>query len=168
MSNYLKEFNFERPPKKITYFDTEPLSLNSEFTFFHNKTKFRKELTRLQNLFKSYTKSPLMASAIRDTYLKEEYTEKYLIVLFTTSEYIEETNKIIDSHNEMEFNPGCFFLEATSKYILLLTRDMDGLTSGVDMMESILNQILEDYMIQKRYNEYIMICPFQITDCTQD
>ena len=168
MSNYLNEFNFERPPKKITYFDTEPLSLNSEFTFFHNKTKFRKELTRLQNLFKSYTKSPLMASAIRDTYLKEEYTEKYLIVLFTTSDNIEETNKIIDGHNEMEFNPGCFFLETTSKYILLLTRDMEGLTSGVDMMESILNQILEDYMIQKRYNEYIMICPFQITDCTQD
>ena len=129
MSNYLKEFTFERPPKKITYFDTEPLSINSEFTFFHNKTKFRKELTRLQNLFKSYTKSPLMASAIRDTYLKEEYTEKYLIVLFTTPDNIEETNRIIEIHTDIEFNPGCFFLETTSKYMLLLARDMGGLTS---------------------------------------
>ena len=167
MSNYLKEFNFERLPKKITYFDTEPLSLSNEFTFFHNKTKFRRELTRLQNLFKSYTKSPLMASAIRDTYLKEEYTEKYFIVLFTTPDNIQEANKIVDNHNEIEFNPGCFFLETTSKYMLLLARDMEGLTSGVNMMESILNQILEDYMVPKRYNEYIMICPFQITDCTQ-
>ena len=167
MLNYLKEFNFERPPEKITYFDKEPLSLNSEFTFFHNKSRFRKELTRLQNLFKSYTKAPLMASSIRDTYLKEEYTEKYFIVLFTTLDNIGEINKIIDDHNEIEFNPGCFFLETTSKYLLLLARDMEGITSGINMMESILNQVLEDYMIQKRFDEFIMIRPFKIIDCTQ-
>ena len=166
MSNFLKEFEFEKPPKKITYFDTDTLKLSNDFQFLHNKSKFRKELTRLQNLVKSYTNSPLMVSAFRDSYIKEEYTEKYLIVLFTTPDCIEETNKIIEGYTDIEFSTGCFILETKAKYMLLLTRDMKGLISGVNMMESILNQILEDYMIRKQYNEYIMIRPFKITDYT--
>ncbi|KKL10650.1 hypothetical protein LCGC14_2553710, partial [marine sediment metagenome] len=47
------------------------------------------------------------------------------------------------------------------------TREMEGLIPGIDMLESILNQVLEDYNIQKRFNDFIMIRPFKIIDCTQ-
>ncbi|MFX0156245.1 MAG: hypothetical protein ACFE9Q_17115, partial [Candidatus Hodarchaeota archaeon] len=69
MSSFLKEFKFEKSPLKITYLDKEPLKLTNEFIFFHNKSKFRKELNRLQYLIKSYTKVPLHAAGIRDSYL---------------------------------------------------------------------------------------------------
>ena len=60
MSTFLKEFKFEKTPSKITYLDEEPLKLSNEYIFFHNKSKFRKELNRLQYLIKSYTKYPFM------------------------------------------------------------------------------------------------------------
>ena len=167
MSKYLNEFEFERLPKKITYSDKDPLILSNELTFYHNKNKFRKELTRLQNLFKTYTKTPLLATAIRDTFLKEEYTEELLIVMFSTSENLKEINQIIEAQSELKLNQGCFYLGATSKYMLLLARDMEGLKLGVDSMESILNQILENFMNQKIFDDYIMIRPFEIYDCKE-
>lgn len=167
MPNFLNKFEFDKFPKKIEYFDNDPLCLNKEFVFFHNKSKFRRELTRLQNLIKSFTNSPLKVAGIRDGLLKEELTEKYLIILFTTPEIVQNINQIIDDRSDIEFNPGCFLLESTSKYLLLLTREMEGLIPGIDMLESILNQVLEDYKIQKRFDEFIMIRPFKIIDCTQ-
>jgi len=161
----LKEFEFDKSPKNITYFDNEPLKLNNEFIFFLNKSKFRKELTRLQNLIKSYIKTPLIVSGIRDTYLKKQYTEKYLIVLFTTSENVKEINAIIEAHSDIELSPGCVFLETNSEYLLLLTRNMEGLILGVNIMELILKQILEDYLNQKKFDEYITIRPFKLIDC---
>ncbi|MFX1411081.1 MAG: hypothetical protein ACFFA6_12070, partial [Promethearchaeota archaeon] len=68
MSDYIKKFEFEKEPKEITYIEGEPLKLNKDFVFFHNKSFFRKELTRLQYLFKSYTSVSLLASGIRDSY----------------------------------------------------------------------------------------------------
>ena len=85
MPELLKEFTFEKPPSKIIYFDKEPLKLSNEFMFFHNKNKFRKDLVRLQNLIKSYTKSPLHAAGIRDSYLKEEFSEEYLIIILVSN-----------------------------------------------------------------------------------
>ncbi len=162
---FLKEFEFDKFPKNITYFDNEALKLNNEFLFFHNKSKFRKELTRLQNLIKSYTNTPLIASGIQDAYLKKQYTEKYLIVLFTTSENVKEINTIMEVHSDIELNPGCVFLETNSEYLLLLARDMEGLILGVNIMELILKQILEDYLNQKKFDEYITIRPFKLIDC---
>ncbi len=165
MSNLLKEFTFEKPPKNITYFDKEPLKLTNEFVFFHNKNKFRKELTRLQYLFKSYTRTPLNAAGIRDSYLKQETSEKYLIVLFTTTNIVKRTNDIIENYSDLEFDSGCFHIEATSDYLLLLTKDMDGLRSGINMMEEILKQILEDYFSQQKFDKYIKIRPFKLKNC---
>ena len=91
MSDILKEFKFEKVPLKIAYFDKEPLNLSNELTFFHNKSKFRKYLTQLQYLIKSFTNTPLQAAGIRDSYLKEEFSEKFLIVLLSTSETIKKT-----------------------------------------------------------------------------
>jgi hypothetical protein len=165
MSSYLKEFKFENPPLKITYFDEDPLELNSEFIFFHNKSKFRKELNRLQYLIKSYTKIALHAAGIRDSYLKQEYSEKFLMVIFTTPEMVKNTNEFMKKQINIELNPECFYLKTSSDYMLLLSKDMNGLISGITKMESILKQTIEDYLDQQKFDDYIKIRPFELLDC---
>jgi len=165
MSAFLKEFKFENSPFKITYLDEEPLKLNDKFIFFHNKSKFRKEINQLQYLMKQYTKIALPAAGIRDSYLKEEYSENLLIVLFTTSEKVKKSNELIESIPDKVLNPGCFYLESNSDFMLLLSRDMEGLIFGIETMEIILKQVLEDYMYQQRFDEYIQVCSFQLNHC---
>lgn len=164
MPNHLKEFIFKNPPKSITYIEGEPLKLTEEFNFFHNKTKLRKNLTQLQLLFKSYMKNPLLASGIRDSYLTEEYTEKYLFVLFTTPEIIKNSNEILASYSDIEFTQGNFFLITTPDYMMLLAKDMNGINPGVEIMEEILNQVLEDYFNKKRFEDYIKIRQFKLSN----
>jgi hypothetical protein len=165
MSTYLKKFDFKKPPQNITYFEKEPLKLNNEFMFFHNKSKFRKELTQLQILIKSYTNSPLHAAGIRDSYLKEQYFEEFLIVLFTDIESVKKINEIIEKNLDIVLNPGCFLIENNTNYMLLLSKDIEGLRKGISVMESILKQVLEDYMNQKIFGDYIKICTFELMDC---
>ncbi|MFW9820449.1 MAG: hypothetical protein ACFFE5_12630 [Candidatus Thorarchaeota archaeon] len=165
MSTFLKEFKFEELPKKITYLDEEPLKLTSEFIFFHNKSKFRKELTRLQYLIKSYTKIALHASGIRDSYLKQEYSDKFLIILFTTPKIVKEANNYVKKHSDLVLNPGCYFLQTTSEFMLLLSKDIKGLISGIISMESILKQIIEDYLNQQKFDDYIKVRPFELLNC---
>ncbi len=160
MSEYIKEYVFESAPKEITYYDGETLKLNNNFCFYHNKSKFRRELNRLQYLFKDYGAQPLLASGIRDTYLSEEVSNKYLIIIFTTQEIVKEANEIIIARSEIIIPPGCFYLETTSKFMLLLVKDMKRLILGVDMMEKILKQTFEHFFDQKIFNEYIQIRPF--------
>ncbi len=164
MPNHLKEFIFKNPPKSITYMDGELLKLTEKFAFFHNKTKIRKNLTQLQNLFKSYMKNPLLASGIRDSYLTEEYTEEYLIVLFTTPEIIKQSNEILALYSDIEFTQGNFFLISTPDYMMLLAKDMNGINSGVEIMEEILNQVLEDYFNKKKFEDYIKICQIKLSN----
>ena len=165
MSAFIKQFKFEKSPLKITYFDKEPLNLSNEFIFFHNKSKFRKELTRLQYLIKSYTKTPLIASGIRDAFLKEEYSEKYLIVLFTTSEISKKTNEIIEPHSHLELKSGCYLIESTSEHILLLAKDLNGIKSAIITMEDIFYQTFEEYFTQENVDNYIKIRAFRLLDC---
>jgi hypothetical protein len=165
MSTFLKEFKFEKTPSKITYLEEEPLKLSNEYTFFHNKSKFRKELNRLQYLIKSYTKIPLHAAGIRDSYLKQEYFEDYYIVLFTTSEIVKNCNGIIDAISNKVLNPGCYYLKTTSDYMLLLSRDVEAVIFGIETMEKILKQVLEDYINQKKYDDYIKVGSFELHDC---
>lgn len=165
MSNFLTEFKFEKSPLKITYFDKDPLKLTSEFIFYHNKSKFRKELTRLQYLIKSYTKVSLQAAGIRDSYLKEDYSDKFLIILFTISDIMKKTNEIIEPNLNIELNLGCFYLESNTDFMLLLSSDMEGLISGIDTLETILKQVLEDFTNQKRFDDYIKIRPFKLFNC---
>ncbi|MHA2391661.1 MAG: hypothetical protein ACXAEX_06805 [Promethearchaeota archaeon] len=165
MSSYLREFTFEKSPKEITYLEEEPLKLTEEFTFFHNKSKLRKELSRLQYLIKSYTKNPLLALGIRDSFLKQEYTDQFLIMIFTTSEVVESTNSIIQEYLNLEITEGCFYLKTTPNYMLLLTRDLAGFHEGIDVVEEILKQILEDYFDKKDFQDFIKICPFTLKSC---
>jgi len=44
MTDYIKTFEFDKPPKKITYLDEDPLKLTEDFVFYHNKSKIRKGL----------------------------------------------------------------------------------------------------------------------------
>ena len=164
MLNHLKEFMLKNPPKNIAYIGGEPLKLTEKFDFFHNKTKVRKNLTQLQHLFKSYIKNPLLASGIRDIYLTEEYTEKYLIVLFTTPEIVKESNEILASYSDIEFTQGNFVLVATQDYLMLLTEDMEGINSGVEIMEEILHQVLEDYFSKKNFEDFIRIRQFRLSN----
>ena len=167
MSNPLKEFIFEIIPMKITYLDEEPLKLTEEFVFFHNKSKLRKELTRLQYLFKPYTKNSLLAQGIRDSYLKQEFSDRYCVVLFTPSDNVNETNNIIEKYSDIEINKGCFYLVSSSTYLLLLARDMEGYRSGINIIEEILKQVLEDYFSKKIFEEYIEISSFKLIDCAK-
>ncbi|TFG22794.1 MAG: hypothetical protein EU529_09315 [Promethearchaeota archaeon] len=167
MSDYIKEYEFKIPPKEIIYGDEEPLKLSNEFSFYHNKNIFRKELNRLQNLFLRYLKTSLVAAGIRDSYLKEIYSENHLIIIFTDNKIVKETNQIIEAHSDIEILSKCFYLESSTKYMLLISKDMDGLISGIDTMEEIFTQTFEEYFSRKKFDEYIKICPFKITSCAK-
>jgi len=153
MYDYIKNYEFTNNPKEITYFDGEPLKLSKEFSFYHNKNWFRKELNRFQYLFKTYLKTPLLASGIRDSYLKEEYTENYLILLFTDEVTMKNINNIIETNQNKEISEGCFYIISDTKFMLLLAKEKNGLVSGLDVMGEILTQTLEDYFNQQQFDD---------------
>ena len=165
MSKNIKKYVFKSKPKEITYIDDEPLKLSKEFNFFHNKLKFRKELTRLQNIFRDFAKIAPQAAGIRDSYLKEEYSENFLLVIFTTNQIIKQADLILEPHKNLELNRGCFYLESNSELMLLLAKDMEGLSFGVDTMEEIFSQTFEIYIEQKNFDEYLKIRPFKLLTC---
>ena len=167
MSKNIRDYEFRSSPRDITYLNDEPLKLDKDFCYFHNKNKFRKELTRLQLISKNYTNITLNASGIRDSYLKEDYSEKFLIVIFTTNQVIKNANQIIIPYKNTEIKPGCFHLESTPQYMLLLAKDMEGLISGVDTMEDILTQTFKLHFEQGKLDEYIKIKPFKLFSCTK-
>ncbi|MFX1278980.1 MAG: hypothetical protein ACFFA3_06145 [Promethearchaeota archaeon] len=164
MSKYITEFVFKTPPKSLTYIEGEPLKLTERFDFFHNKSKIRKALNLVQYLFKSYIKTPLLASGIRDSYLTEELTEEYLIVLFTTSDIIKKANDIIEKYCNIEFTEGMFYLISTQDYMLLLSKDIGAINTGIEYMEEILKQILEDYFTKKNFEDFIKVRQFSLSN----
>lgn len=164
MSNHQKEFKFANPPKSISYLEGEPLKLTEQFDFFHNKSKIRKSLNKLQYLFKSYTKTPLLASGIRDSYLTEEFTDEYLIILFTTPEIVKDTNSILTKYSDIKISKENFLLITTQEYMLLLAKNIDAINSGVDYIEEILKQVLEDYFGKKEFEDFIKIRQFSLSN----
>lgn len=167
MSINLKEYVFKLKPTEITYLDKDPLKLNKDFIFFHNKIKFRKEITQLQKLFKDYTKIALPASGIRDSYLKEEFSETFYIIVFTTHDVVRKANEIIEPHSLLELKKGCYYLESTYEYMLLLTKDLGGVKSGVITMEDIFYQTFEDYYAQKNTDDDVKIRSFKLFNCIE-
>lgn len=165
MSNNIRDYEFRSNPREITYIDDEPLKLDKDFNFFHNKIKFRKELTRLQLIFRDFTNFSLPASGIRDSYLKEEYSENFFIVIFTTNQVIKDANKMMQPYADTKIKPGCFYIQSTSKYMLLLAKDMEGLILGIDTMEDILTQSFKEYLEQNNLDDYVKIKPFKLFSC---
>ena len=166
MPKHLNKFQFNQE-LPINYIDAEPFALNNELSFFHNKNKFRKELNKLQYLFSEYTGTPLLASGIRDSYLSEKLSERFLIVLFTGNEIITNANSIIGKHQNIELKPNCFYLESSSNYMLLLSKDFEGLVSGIDVMLSIFKQVFEDYLQKGDFEDVVRIQPFTLLDCKE-
>jgi len=152
-------------PKEVKYYDDDPLKLNNNFQFFHNKNKFRKDLNNLQYLIKDYLKIALHAPGIRDSYINQEYTESSLILIFTTPDMIHNANKIFETC-EREIGLGCYYVKTTSEYIFLKANDMKGMRAGLDVLYEIFKQTLEDYFNQKKFEDYIKIRPFEIYSCT--
>ena len=167
MSSYISNFKFSSKLEELNYIDGEPLKLNNEFNFFHNKNKFRKELNRLQYIFKDFTGNTLVASGIRDTYIKEEFTENYLLVIFTDNIVIKKTNSILEANLKREIKPGCFLMNGSSEYLLLVAKDMDGLSLGIDFMEELLTQVFEHYMKQKKFDDFVKIRQFNALGCSK-
>ena len=167
MSDYIKEFTFKEPPKELNYLEGEPLKLNEEFKFYHNKLKFRREINQLQYLFQDYMKITLQAPGIRDTYLKKLYTDSFFLVIFTDLETIKETNRIIEQHLDLSIEKGCYYIETTSEYMLLLTKDLDSIKAGTKTMKNILDQVLHEYfLVQKDFDKFIKIRPFRLYSCS--
>jgi len=167
MSDELNKFVFKVEPKEINYTEGKPLNITNQFSFYHNKNRFRKDLTRLQTLFKSRTNDPLLASGIRDSYLKEVYTENYLVFIFTTKEKIKDSNKIIESNigSNNLIKSGCAYIFSTEDYLLLISKEMKGLVLGIDYIEEIFTQVLDDYFKRKQFDEYIQLKPFNLIAC---
>ncbi len=167
MSKNIRDYEFRSKPKEITYIDDEPLKLDKNFSFFHNKNKFRKELTQLQLIFNDYTKISLPASGIRDSYLKEEYSEKFFIVIFTTNQVIKGANQMIDPYKDTNIKSGCFYLESTPNYMILLAKNMEGLISGIATLVDIFTQTFEIYFKENIRDDYIKIKPFKLFNCNE-
>ena len=167
MSKNIRDYEFRSKPKEITYLDDAPLKLDKNFSFFHNKNKFRKELTQLQLIFNDYTKISLPASGIRDSYLKEEYSEKFFIVIFTTNQVIKGANQMIDPYKDTNIKSGCFYLESTPNYMILLAKNMEGLISGIATLVDIFTQTFEIYFKQNIRDDYIKIKPFKLFSCDE-
>lgn len=167
MSKNIRDYEFRSKPKEITYVDDEPLKLDKNFSFFHNKNKFRKELTQLQLIFNDYTKISLPASGIRDSYIKEEYSEKFFIVIFTTNQVIKGANQMIDPYKDTNIKSGCFYLESTPNYMILLAKNMEGLISGIATLVDIFTQTFEIYFKQNIRDDYIKIKPFKLFSCDE-
>jgi len=167
MPTIIKKFEFDEEPREIKYFDNEPLILTNKLCFFHNKNKFRRELNPLQYLFKHYTGDPLLAAGIRDSYIKEEYSENFLIVIFTTIENIKKTNEILKERVKKEIKNGCFYLESTSEFMLLIAKEMEGLKAGLKTMEMIFDQSFKDYLEQGNFEEYVKIPSFYMVNCSK-
>ena len=165
MAEYIEKYDFNTPPKEIEYIEGDQFQLNQDLIFYHNKNIFRKEITKLQNVFKSYTKNPLIASGIRDSYLSEEFFENYLLVLIMIGENVKKTNDIIKQNVGKTIDSGCYYLVCSSDYMLLLSKDMEGLTSGINVMEEIFTQTFEDYFKRKQFENFIKIRQFKIYSC---
>ncbi len=160
MTNYLEEFELNQV--KVSYNEGRPLELNNDFNFFHNKNKFRKELNKLQYLFRNYTGDSLVASGIRDSYLKEEISEEFLIIFFATNDTVKNANEFIEPKKNLVLEAGHYYLESTTNYILLLSKDMIGLVAGIDTLNSIFTQVFEHYLKANTPEDYVKIRPFEI------
>ncbi len=161
----MKQFELKYPPISIDYLEGEPLKLLNDFRFYHNKIKFRKDIIKLQNLFQKYLNTPLQATGIRDSYMKEPYFESYLILFFSTFKLIQCINDIMENYLDITIKEGCFYLESNSTYMILLSKDINGMRAGIDEMEDILDQVLDKYFQEQKFEDYIQIYPFKLYNC---
>jgi len=157
-------YEFSKKPQFIEYHEEEPLKLHKNLNLFHSKVKIRKFITGLQNLFKERIGIPLDAPAIRDTYLKKEYSDKYLILFCAELEKEKELNIIIDNFEKNQIKSSGYEIEITRDFILLKTIDLKGFEIGINSLKTIFEQIFSKYFSEKKFDEYIQIPSLSIFD----
>ena len=74
---------------------------------------------------------------------------------------------MIEPYKDTNIKPGCFYLESTPNYLLLLAKNMEGLTSGIATLEDIFTQTFEIYFKQNNRDDYIKIKPFKLFNCNE-
>jgi len=82
--------------------------------------------------------------------------------LFTTPEVVESINSIIEKNSNIVLAEGAYYITTTSKFLLLLAKDLKGINSGINIMEEILKQILEAYFDKKNFEDFMKIHPFKL------
>lgn len=157
-------YEFPTKPQIIEYYEDEPLKLHKNLNLFHNKVKLRKFITSLQNLFKDRVGIPLDAPAIRDTYLKKEYSDKYLILLCSELEIEKELNTIIDKYEKNQLKSSGYEIEVTKDFILLKAIDLMGFEIGINSLKSIFEQAFSKYFSENKFDKYIQIPSLSIFD----
>ena len=83
----------------------------------------------------------------------------------TPPDIVRDTNMIIERHINKELESGCFYLRTTSKYMFLITKEMESLKAGLIIMKEILKQTLEYYFSLQNLEEFIKIGQFELKDC---
>ncbi len=165
MSENFKSFKFEKPPKKLTYTEKESFKLTKDLQFYHNKSKIKNLLSPLQDLFKIHVGAPLMVTAIRDSYLDAGFSEKYLTVLFSTFEFAQKANDIVEPLNNINIETSCYHIEIDTNYLILLAKDTKGISSGCKMLEDLIKQSFDDYFENKKFDQYITMPTMKLYNC---
>ncbi len=165
MSENFKSFKFEKPPKKLTYTEKESFKLTKDLQFYHNKSKIKNLLSPLQDLFKIHVGAPLMVTAIRDSYLNAGFSEKYFTVLFTTFEFVQKANRIVEPLKEINIETYCYYIEIDTNYLILLAKDMKGITAGCKVLEELIKQSFNDYFENKNFDSFITMPTTKLYDC---
>ena len=163
----ITQFSFKTEPKELSYSKKSPMKLDQSLFFFHNKNHFRPLLNDLQYLFKSAVGVALHAAGIRDTYLKEEYSENNLVVILSNHEISKKSNQIIEKNLSVNIEKGCYFIEIDSEYILLIAKDIEGLKVGIKTFESVLQQTFDNYFEQKNFDDYIKVPTMKLYHCSE-
>ncbi|MHA1274471.1 MAG: hypothetical protein ACTSVV_03765 [Promethearchaeota archaeon] len=158
-------FDFKEEPKLIEYLEKEPMKLHKGLFFFHNKAKFRKDLIPLQFLFRDYVGVALHAAGIRDSYIRDSFSEEYLLVILTEHETIKSTDKIVEERQNVQIDKGCYYIEGNTNYIILMTKDMEGLHNGLKTFETILEQTFNNYFETKNFDDYVKVPCFKLYHC---
>ena len=100
-------------------------------------------------------------------YIKKKYSESFFIIIFSTYDIIQTIDDIIENYLDIIIKERCFFLESNSDYMILLSKDMDGISAGINAMEEILGQVLHNYFNKKQFEENIKILPFRLYSCNK-
>ena len=115
-------------------------------------------------MFKERVGIPLDATAIRDSYLKKKYFDKYLILLCAELEKEKELEKIIDKYENTQLKSGAYEIEVTKEFTLLKAIDFKGFEKGVNTLKIILEQTFSNYFKENEFEKYIQIPSLSILD----
>ncbi len=157
-------YEFPKKLKSLKYHENQSFALHKNLILLHNKSRIRKLITDLQIFFKERVGIPLDATAIRDNYLKKEYSDKYLILLCAELEKEKELDIIIEKYENIQLKSGTYEIEVTKEFTLLKAIDFKGFERGINTLKIILEQTFSNYFKENEFEKYIQIPSLSILD----